>query len=178
MRKLKLEELGRLSVEEFKESDKVSLIVVCDNIRSALNVGSIFRTADAMGIEKVVLCGITSTPPSNEINKTAIGADESMDWEYFEEVSVALKQLKTDGYQIYAIEQTNSSVEILDISISNEQKIAIIMGNEVHGVSDEALPLIDQAIELRQYGTKHSLNVAVCAGIVIHHFAEKLRGSF
>lgn len=173
MRKLKLQELNRPTVEEFKATEKIPLVIVLDNIRSALNVGSIFRTADAVGCAKILLCGITATPPNREVHKTAIGATDSVEWHYFEETTDAVKSLKEEGFSIYAIEQTDDSILFDDFQ--GEDKIAIIMGNEVKGVSDEALPFVDGAIELPQYGTKHSFNVSVCAGIVAYNIGKKLR---
>lgn len=174
MKKLKLHELGRVSVDEYSEVKKVPLIVVLDNIRSAMNVGSIFRTSDAMAISKIYLCGISATPPNREITKTAIGATDSVEWQYFESTSLAIDSLKTDGYEILAIEQTDSSVELMDYQPS-KGKVAIVLGNEVNGVDSEILPMLDGAIEIDQYGTKHSLNVSVCGGIVLHHLAGLLR---
>ncbi len=174
MKKLKLHELGRVSVEEYQEVEKVPVVVVLDNIRSAMNVGSVFRTADAMAISKIYLCGITATPPNREITKTAIGATDSVTWEYFEESKLAIESLRKDEYEIVAIEQTDSSVELMDYE-NKKEKIAIILGNEVNGVDSDLLPHIDGAIEIDQYGTKHSLNVSVCGGIVIHHLANQLR---
>ena len=174
MKKLKLHELGRVSVEEYQEVKKVPLIVVLDNIRSAMNVGSIFRTSDAMAISKVYLCGISATPPNREITKTAIGATDSVEWEYYESTRLAIASLKSDGYEVVAIEQTDSSTELMDYQPSKD-KIAVVLGNEVNGVDSELLPLLDGAIEIDQYGTKHSLNVSVCGGIVLHHLAGILR---
>jgi len=174
MKKLKLLELNRVSVEEYSDVPKVSLVVVSDNIRSAMNVGSLFRTADAMAVERLILCGISAVPPNREITKTAIGAEESVAWSYQEQTADALQHLKSEGYQIIAIEQTDESVELEQFPITNE-KIAIVMGNEVDGVSSDVLHLLDGAIEIEQYGTKHSLNVSVCAGIVMHHLASKMR---
>lgn len=174
MRKLKLKELGRVSIEDYQDVKKVSLVVVLDDIRSAHNVGSIFRTADAMAIERIVLCGITPQPPSREITKTAIGATESVTWSYYESISEALQTLKKEGYFILSIEQTDTSIELMEFNRSHD-KIAIILGNEVQGVGEEALSYSDQAIEIAQYGTKHSLNVSICGGIVMHHIAGKMR---
>lgn len=173
MRKLKLKELNRLSVEEYKQTSKIPLVIVCDNIRSALNAGSIFRTADALGCEKVVLCGITATPPSRELHKSAIGATDSVDWEYVEHTSDALELLKAEGYEIVSIEQTDRSVLLEEYSPKG--KTAIILGNEVHGVSEEAIALSDVGVEIQQFGTKHSFNVAVCTGIVTWEIGRKLR---
>ncbi len=174
MKKLKLEELGRKSVEAFRQMDKLPIILVADNIRSALNVGSFFRSSDAFGIEKIILCGVSPSPPHKEINKSAIGATKSMQWEYVANVEDALVQLKKDNYELIGIEQTNESVEIQEVD-SCMPKIALIMGNEVDGISSSALPLLDRAIEIPQFGTKHSLNVAVCAGICLYHFTNILR---
>ena len=174
MKKLKLHELGRVSVDEYSEVKKVPLIVVLDNIRSAMNVGSIFRTSDAMAISKIYLCGISATPPNREITKTAIGATDSVEWQYFESTELAINSLKIEGYEVIAIEQTDSSIELMDYQ-PKKDNIAIVLGNEVNGVDSEVLPLLDGAIEIDQYGTKHSLNVSVCAGIVLHHLAGLLR---
>jgi len=174
MKKLKLTELGRVTVEEYKASPKVELVVVLDNVRSAMNVGSVFRTCDAMGIQSIYLCGITATPPNREITKTAIGATDAVDWSYFKSTREALQQLQNDDYEIIAIEQTDESVELLSFT-PQKDRLAIILGNEVSGVDHEIFDLVDGAIEIAQYGTKHSLNVAVCGGIVIHHLAQTLR---
>lgn len=166
MRKLKLDELERLSVDEFLTKDKTPIVAVLDNIRSALNVGSIFRTADAFAIEKIIICGISATPPNREINKTAIGATESVAWEYFEDIVEATKRLKGDGYAIIGVEQTDQSILLTEFKPKKE-KIAVIFGNEVDGISDDILDMMDECIEIPQFGTKHSLNVSVCAGIVL-----------
>ncbi len=175
MRKLKLQELNRLDVEGYKASAKVSVVVILDNIRSAINVGSVFRSSDAFAIERIILVGFTATPPSREITKTAIGATSSVDWTHVDDITDTLLQLKRNGYTITSIEQTDSSVSLLDWDIKPDQKLAIVMGNEVDGVSDEALALSDVAIEIPQYGTKHSLNVSVCAGVVLWEVSRKLR---
>ena len=175
MRKLKLQELNRLDVEGYKASAKVSVVVILDNIRSAINVGSVFRSSDAFAIERIILVGFTATPPSREITKTAIGATSSVDWTHVDDITDTLMQLKRNGYTITSIEQTDSSVSLLDWDIKPDQKLAIVMGNEVDGVSDEALALSDVAIEIPQYGTKHSLNVSVCTGVVLWEVSRKLR---
>ena len=175
MRKLKLQELNRLDVEGYKASAKVSVVVILDNIRSAINVGSVFRSSDAFAIERIILVGFTATPPSREITKTAIGATSSVEWTHVDDITDTLLQLKKNGYTITSIEQTDSSVSLLDWDIKPDQKLAIVMGNEVDGVSDEALALSDVAIEIPQYGTKHSLNVSVCAGVVLWEVSRKLR---
>ena len=167
MRKLKLEELGRPDLETFSKADKLPVTLVLDNIRSALNVGSIFRTADAMAIQQIVLCGITARPPHKEINKTAIGATESVQWTYEQDIVKAVAQAKQDGHHIVGIEQTNKSILLPDYQLPTDKHLMVIMGNEVNGISEEVLPLLDVAIEIPQYGTKHSLNVAVCAGIIM-----------
>lgn len=175
MRKLKLEELGRLTLNEYKSTAKLRITVVADNIRSGLNIGSLFRTCDAFGLEEIVLCGISASPPHKEINKTAIGADMSVNWRHCEDISTELSRLKEDGYQIVVIEQTNQSTPLSTFEIESDQKIAVVFGNEVDGASLEALDLADQAVDISQYGTKHSLNVSVCAGIVLWHLANQLR---
>lgn len=172
MRKLKLEELDRVSIDEYKSAAKIPVVVVLDNIRSAMNVGSVFRTADAFAIEKIIICGISATPPNREITKTAIGATESVVWEYIENVSDAVALLKNEGYTIAGIEQTDASVLLTDYTF-NTEKIAVVFGNEVDGVSDEVINELDVCIEIPQFGTKHSLNVSVCAGIVLWELAKK-----
>lgn len=176
MRKLKLQELNRLDVEGYKASAKIPVVVILDNIRSAMNVGSVFRSSDAFAIERLVLVGITATPPSREITKTAIGSTSSVDWTHVDGITDTLVQLKEDGYTIASIEQTDSSVSLLDWDIKPDHKLAIVMGNEVDGVSDEALALSDIAIEIPQYGTKHSLNVSVCTGVLLWEVSRQLRG--
>ena len=169
MQKLKLDELNRKSVEEFKLVKKIPLIIILENIRSALNVGSVFRSADAFPVEKIILCGITAQPPHKDILKSALGATESVVWEYYLSASDIINKLKEENYLIYAIEQTDKSIMLNNFSPS-DKKIAIIFGNEVNCVSNDALKLADGSIELAQYGTKHSLNISVCAGIVMYDF--------
>lgn len=171
MRKLKLHELERMTVDEFVSTEKTPIIVVLDNIRSALNVGSIFRTSDAFAIEKIIICGISATPPNREINKTAIGATESVAWEYFESICDAIKKLKDEDFRIIGVEQTDQSILLPEFKATNE-KMAVIFGNEVDGISDEILGMIDTCIEIPQFGTKHSLNVSVCAGIVLWELSK------
>lgn len=173
MRKLKLEELGRIGIEDFKSIDKIPIVVVIDNIRSAMNVGSFFRTSDAFKIEKLVLCGITATPPHKEILKTAIGASSSVDWTYGADIAEALKDLKGQNYEIIGIEQTDESQAMSSYHVDTSKKYALVFGNEVKGISDAALPSLDVALEIPQFGTKHSLNVSVCGGIVIWYFAKQ-----
>lgn len=174
VRKLKLEELGRIDVSTFKKRNKLRLTIVVDNFRSGLNVGSIFRTSDAFLIEKIYLCGITSVPPHKEILKTAIGANHSVEWEYRETSFQAIERLKKQGYRIVGVEQTNASHPLSEYAIDPTVAYAIILGNEVDGIHTDCLQLIDDFIEIPQFGTKHSLNVAVCAGIVLYEFAQKL----
>jgi len=176
MRKTKNEELGRISPEEFKFSDKFPVIIVLDNIRSLNNIGSIFRTADSFRIEALYLCGISGCPPHREIQKTALGATESVQWKYFEEVGQAVDELKRKDYKIMAIEQVEPHIELQDFVPEKGHKYALIFGNEINGVSEQVLDLIDIAVEIPQFGTKHSFNVTVSAGIVLwhmHYFINK-----
>ena len=174
MRKLKLEELGRISVEEFKETEKIPVIVVLDNIRSMHNIGSVFRTSDAFLIEKIYLCGITATPPNKEIRKTALGATESVDWEYVKEINELIPELKSKGFKILSIEQTESSQNLSEFEFHPNEKYAVIFGNEVEGVQQSVINESDFCLEIPQGGTKHSLNVSVCAGIVLWETYLKL----
>lgn len=174
MRKLKITELNRISVEEFKEVKKVPLIVVLDNIRSLHNIGSVFRTADAFRIESIYLCGITAVPPHPEIHKTALGAEFTIDWKYYKDATEAVEDLKKDGYEVYAIEQVENSMMLNDFSTVDNKKYAIVLGNEVKGVQQEVINKCNGSIEIPQYGTKHSLNVSVTAGIVIWDLFNKL----
>jgi 23S rRNA (guanosine2251-2'-O)-methyltransferase len=173
--KLKLEELNRIDVETFKKVDKIPLIVILDNIRSMHNVGATFRTADAFLIEKIILCGITPQPPHREIHKAALGATESVDWNYEKDINTAIQNLKSQGFEIMGIEQTSNSTMITDFTIDKSKKYALILGNEVDGISDEALENIDVFLEIPQLGTKHSLNVSVCGGIVMWEFTKALK---
>ncbi len=172
LRKLRLEELGRVAVAQYKSQQKIPIVVMLDNIRSGLNVGSVFRTCDAFAIERIIICGISACPPHKEILKTAIGATSSVDWVYEKDVETAVKKIRSEGYQVIGIEQTTNSVSLEDLEVDTSDKYAICLGNEVDGISDEILPLLDVAVEIPQYGTKHSLNVAVCGGIVLWHFAR------
>jgi 23S rRNA (guanosine2251-2'-O)-methyltransferase len=167
MRKLSMDELGRKSVEEFKQASKTPVIAVLDNIRSMHNVGSVFRTADAFLIEAIFLCGYTPQPPHRDINKTALGATESVDWIYFAHATEAVEQLRNKGYKIFAIEQTEGSIFLQRLSATADNRIAVVFGNEVEGVQDEVLKLVDGSIEIPQLGMKHSLNISVAAGIVL-----------
>lgn len=177
MQKLKLEALGRASVEEFKLMPKIPLVVVLDNIRSMQNVGSVFRTSDAFAVEKLVLCGITAQPPHRDIQRAALGATESVTWTYEAKIEDALVHLKQDGYEIIGLEQTDKSVLMSsgDFIPNVDKKYALVLGNEVEGISDGALPVLDLALEIPQSGTKHSLNVSVAAGVAIWWFYEKLK---
>lgn len=170
MKKLKLDELKRLSPEEYKAAEKSPVIVVLDNVRSLHNVGSIFRTSDAFRIQNIYLCGITGTPPNKEINKTALGATESVDWQYFKTTAEAIIQLKQDGYAIYAIEQAEKSIALPELSIDSNKSVAFVFGNEVEGVAEDVMQLVDGCVEIPQFGSKHSFNVSVTAGIILWHY--------
>ena len=167
MRKLLNEELDRLSAEAFKRVDKIPLMVVLDNVRSLNNIGSVFRTADAFRLEGLFLCGITATPPHRDIHKTALGATESVHWEYREETTDAIAELKKVGYRIFSVEQTEGAVMLDQVQLSDNQKYALVFGHEIRGVEQRVVDMSDQCIEIPQYGTKHSLNISVAAGIVI-----------
>ena len=169
-----MDALQRLSVDDFRQQQKMPVVLVLDNIRSGLNTGSIFRTADAFLLEKIVLCGITGQPPHREILKTALGSTESVDWTYFESTVDAVLSLKAEGYRVFAIEQTTPKTWLHDFEPQPNEKYAFILGNEVDGVSSSVLPLCDGALEIPQFGTKHSLNVAVAAGIVAWEAVRKL----
>lgn len=166
MEKRSMEELGRLSADEFKAADKFPFVLVLDNIRSGLNVGSIFRTADAFALSKLLLCGITAQPPHREILKTALGSTETVDWEWRADIVEAVKELQSQGYKVYALEQTSQPIWLQEFKVEPGQPCAFILGNEVDGVEEHALALCDGAVEIPQFGTKHSLNVAVAAGIL------------
>ena len=167
MRKLLNDELDRLSVEEFKRVDKIPLTLVLDNVRSLNNIGSVFRTADAFRLEKIYLCGITATPPHREIHKTALGATESVRWEYKEETVDAISELKQTGYQIFSVEQAEGALLLDQVQLADNQKYALVFGHEVRGVDQRVVDMSDHCLEIPQYGTKHSLNISVAAGIVI-----------
>ncbi|MEO6151173.1 MAG: RNA methyltransferase [Mucilaginibacter sp.] len=175
MRKLKLDELNRATVDEFKAQDKLPVAVVLDNVRSMHNIGSIFRTSDAFAVQQVVLCGITAQPPHREIEKTALGATQSVDWVYHTDTLAAIHHLKNNGYKIIAIEQAENSIMLDTYTPAPNEKYALIFGNEVNGVSDEVMQHIDTCIEIPQFGTKHSFNIVVSAGIVLWDFFSKLR---
>ncbi len=166
-RKLTMEELNRLSVDEYKGVRKNPFVLLLDNVRSAHNVGSAFRTADAFRVEKMYLCGITGTPPNREIAKTALGADESVPWEHVPEATEAIRQLRTEGYQILVVEQTSGSVPLQKLQLPANGKYCFVFGNEVFGVKEEIISFADMCLEIPQFGTKHSLNVSVTIGIVL-----------
>jgi len=175
-RKLKLDELNRVSVQEFKNQKKLPIIVVLDNIRSLNNIGSFFRTSDAFNIEAIYLCGISAQPPHREIQKTALGATESVEWRYFETTEQALGKLKEKEFLIYAIEQTENSIYLQEFTY-NLEKIALVFGNEVDGVGQNVINLSKSSIEIPQFGTKHSLNVSISFGVVLWHLvSQSLKG--
>ena len=174
MRKLKITELNRLSVDEFKHADKLPLVVVLDEVRSLHNIGSVFRTSDAFLVNRIYLCGITATPPHPEMHKTALGAEDTVDWKYVKNTMEAVEELHNEGYTVLAIEQVEGSTMLDQLSLDPDKKYAIVMGNEVKGVQQEVVNACDGCIEIPQYGTKHSLNVSVTTGIVLWEFAAKL----
>ena len=174
MKKLRTIEMQRLTVEQFREAKKLPLVVVLDDVRSMYNVGSVFRTSDAFRVEAVCLCGITSTPPSTEIHKTALGAEDSVSWRYFPSALEAVESLKAEGYEVYSVEQAHGSTMLQHFSPTSDKKYAIVFGNEVKGVHQEVVDASDGCLEIPQFGTKHSMNVSVTAGIVIWHFAQAL----
>jgi len=176
MRKLRNSELGRISVEEFKNADKTPIIVVLDNIRSLNNVGSVFRTSDAFLIEKIYLCGITATPPNKEIHKTALGSTKSVAWEYVEDTLTLVEKLKAEGVQVLSIEQAENSTMLDTFSVAPNQKYAVVFGNEVKGVQQDVVSVSNVCIEIPQLGTKHSLNISVSCGVVLWDLFCKLRG--
>lgn len=169
IRKLRTVEMKRLSLEEFKQADKQPLVVILDDVRSMYNVGSVFRTADAFRIEAVYLCGISATPPANEIHKTALGAEESVEWKYYPTALNAVEDLRQRGYETYAVEQAEGSTKLNHFAPQPGKKYAVVLGNEVKGVHQEVIDACDGCIEIVQFGTKHSMNVSVTAGIIIHH---------
>lgn len=175
MRKLNMEELGRVKPDAFKEQPKLPIVVVVDNVRSALNVGSIFRTADAFALEKIYLCGITATPPHREILKTALGSTETVAWEHVQETTAAVMELKAQGYQTFAVEQAEGSLPLQILDIQSQQKTALVFGNEVDGVGEDVIEVCENCLEIPQFGTKHSINVAVCVGIVTWELVKKIK---
>ena len=174
MRKLKITELNRISIEEFKEADKLPLVVVLDDIRSLHNIGSVFRTADAFRIECIYLCGITATPPHPEMHKTALGAEFTVDWKYVNNAVETVDNLRSEGYVVYSVEQAEGSIMLDELTLDRSKKYAVVMGNEEKGEQQEVIDHSDGCIEIPQYGTKHSLNVSVTTGIVLWEFANKL----
>jgi tRNA G18 (ribose-2'-O)-methylase SpoU len=174
MRKLKITELNRLSVDEFKKADKLPLVVVLDEVRSLHNIGSVFRTSDAFLVNRIYLCGITATPPHAEIHKTALGAEDTVEWKYTKHTLDAVQELHNEGYTVLSIEQVEGSTMLGDLVLDADKKYAIVMGNEVKGVQQEVVNACDGCIEIPQYGTKHSLNVSVTTGIVLWEFCNKL----
>ncbi len=175
MKKLKITELNRISTDEFKKVEKMPLIVVLDHVRSLYNVGSVFRSSDAFCVESIYLCGITATPPQVEIHKTALGAEDSVDWKYYDDTKSAVRDLKECGVEVLAVEQVEGSTMLQSFQPQKGKRYAIILGNEVKGVQQEVVDLCDGCIEIPQFGTKHSLNVSVTAGILIWEFARKLK---
>jgi 23S rRNA (guanosine2251-2'-O)-methyltransferase len=174
MRKLSMNELNRISVDQFKNTEKTPVILILDNVRSLNNIGSVFRTADAFRLEEILLCGITGTPPNKEIHKTALGATDSVNWKYFENTMDAIAEVKKRNYLVYAVEQADKSIPVNDFVPDSTKKLALIFGNEIHGVDESVMQCIDGCIEIPQYGTKHSLNIAVSAGIVIWEIFKKI----
>ena len=174
MRKLKITELNRLTVDEFKQANKLPLAVILDEVRSLHNIGSVFRTSDAFLVERIYLCGITATPPHPEMHKTALGAEDTVDWKYVKHTLEAVEELHNEGYTVLAIEQVEGSTMLDELELEPDKKYAIVMGNEVKGVQQEVIDACDGCIEIPQYGTKHSLNVSVATGIVLWEFANKL----
>jgi tRNA G18 (ribose-2'-O)-methylase SpoU len=173
MRKLQNKELGRITPEQFRRSEKSPFVIVLDNVRSQSNVGSIFRTADAFLAESIYLCGITAVPPNREIQKTALGATESVAWRYFKETIEAIYELKSNGYEIIAIEQAEGSTDLGDFIVKNGTRYALVFGHEVNGVNQSVLDICDNVVEIPQFGTKHSFNIAVSAGIVLWEMNKK-----
>lgn len=174
MRKLKVTEMNRLTTEEFKEAVKLPLIVVLDNVRSLYNVGSVFRTCDAFRVDKLCLCGITACPPHNEIHKTALGAEDSVEWVYFKDTLECVEWLKNEGCKVMSIEQCEGSTKLHEMYVDKGVKYAVILGNEVKGVQQEVVDSSDGCIEIPQFGTKHSMNVSVTAGMIIWEFGKKI----
>lgn len=175
MRKLQNEELDRLTIDEFKKIQKIPLVLILDNIRSMHNIGSVFRTSDAFLIESVYLCGLTASPPQKDIHKTALGSTESVEWKYFKDTVAAIGSLKKENYVIIGIEQTNKSTMLQDFLPKENEKYALVFGHEVRGVEQRVIDLCDFSIEVPQYGTKHSLNISVCAGIVVWELFRKIK---
>ncbi|WP_308553272.1 RNA methyltransferase [uncultured Mediterranea sp.] len=174
-RKLKITELNRISAEEFKKADKLPLVVILDNVRSLHNIGSVFRTSDAFRVECIYLCGITATPPHPEMHKTALGAEFTVDWKYVNNAVEAVDNLRREGYVVFSIEQAENSIMLENMRLEQGKRYAVVLGNEVKGVQQEVIDHSDGCIEIPQYGTKHSLNVSVTAGIVIWDLFKQLK---
>lgn len=174
-RKLKITELNRISAEEFKKAEKLPLVVILDNVRSLHNIGSVFRTSDAFRVECIYLCGITATPPHPEMHKTALGAEFTVDWKYVNNAVEAVDNLRREGYVVFSVEQTENSIMLEDMRLEQGKRYAVVLGNEVKGVQQEVIDHSDGCIEIPQYGTKHSLNVSVTAGIVIWDLFKQLK---
>ena len=174
MKKLNIFELDRMQLDEYREADKIPFVVVLDNVRSLHNVGSVFRTSDAYRVQSIFLCGVTATPPSAEIHKTALGAEDVVEWKYYASTTDAVDELRSNGYSIFSIEQCDGSIALQDFVTEPGKCYAVILGNEVKGVQQSVVDMSDGAIEIPQFGTKHSLNVSVTAGMVIWEFAKKL----
>jgi 23S rRNA (guanosine2251-2'-O)-methyltransferase len=172
MRKLSMEELNRKSVEEFKRSEKIPIIVVLENVRSAYNVGSVFRTADAFLLQAVYICGYTAHPPHKEIKKTALGAEETMEWKYFKKANEAIEELRKESYKVFSVEQAVNSHPLQQIQIKENEKLALVFGNEVSGIEQTTIELTDGCIEIPQLGMKHSLNIATAVGVVLWEFVR------
>jgi 23S rRNA (guanosine2251-2'-O)-methyltransferase len=175
MRKLKINELNRISEEAYKTAPKMPVVVILDNIRSCNNTGSVFRTCDALLIEKIYLCGITATPPNKEIHKTALDAEKTVEWEYSEKTEDIVNRLKAEGYLVYAVEQVENSISLPDFNPDMDSKIAFVFGNEVKGVQQKVVNICDATVEIPQFGTKHSFNVSVSAGIVLWDVFKKMK---
>ncbi|WP_133582748.1 RNA methyltransferase [Sphingobacterium yanglingense] len=178
MQKLSMDQLNRTDITAFKAQEKTPIVLVLDNVRSMHNVGSTFRTADGFALEKIILCGITACPPHREIEKTALGATQSVEWKHFQSNLEAIQSLKDEGYKIYAIEQVSNSISLPDFTVSEHEKYALIFGNEVHGVDEQLLPHVDGCIEVPQFGTKHSFNVSVTVGVVSWDLLTKMKYSY
>ena len=175
MRKLRTIEMHRLSVEQFKAAPKLPLVVVLDDVRSLYNVGSVFRSCDAFCVERICLCGITACPPHAEIHKTALGAEESVSWKYYGSADEAVSDLQAQGYYVFSIEQVEGSTKLQDMVLDPTRRYAVVLGNEVKGVSQEVVDMSDQCVEIPQHGTKHSLNISCCAAIVMWHIYQLLK---
>lgn len=174
MRKLKITEMGRMNVNQFRASNKIPLVVVLDDVRSMYNVGSVFRTSDAFRIESICLCGITARPPHPEIHKTALGAEDSVEWHHYDDTLQCVKELQTEGYKVLCIEQCEGSQMLQNMTVCADERYAVVFGNEVKGVKQEVVDISDGCIEIPQFGTKHSLNVSTAAGMVIWEFAKQM----